>query len=105
MEGGRGGGGILVLCKTEHHPTRNTHNTANSAKANWLTVCFISETFFEKVDFSYKSTINTFITDKLQLNEPSRNAVCEVVKKLCEQLQRTFSVNKFVKVRVTALGI
>ena len=68
----------------------------------------ISETCFENVDFSDRSAVNSFITNKLQLDEASRNAVSDVVDLLYKHLQHnlpSLSINKLVKVRVTALCI
>lgn len=65
------------------------------------------ETFFENVDFSDSSAVNSFITNKLQLDEANRNAVSKAVDSLCKYLQQyrpsssknesPFSINKFIK--------
>lgn len=72
--------------------------------ANFLNPSIISDTFFENVYFNDGSSFNKFINE-LPLDEDSRDAVSQVVKDLYEHFQHylPFSINKFVKVRVTAL--
>ena len=68
----------------------------------------ISDTFLKNVDFSESSAVNDFITKNLQLDEASRNDFSQVVDLLYKYLQQnlpSLSINKLVKVRVTALCI
>ena len=75
----------------------------------------ISDTFFKNVDFRNSSTVDRFIANTLQLNEANRKAVSEAVDLLYNHIQHKLpsvsrnephcTVNKLVKVRVTALCI
>ena len=95
---------MLVPCKTVH-VTHSTHDKTSSANFV-LDPSVISGTFFENIDFSDSSTVDISIKNTIQLDEASRNAVSHVADLLYKLLQnnlQTLSIDKLVKVRVTAL--
>ena len=95
---------VRIPCKTVH-VTHSTHDKTSSAYFV-LDPSVISGTFFENIDFSDSSTVDISIKNTIQLDKASRNAVSEVVDLLYKHLQHnlpSLSINKLVKVRVTAL--